>query len=125
MIRTSPADPKAWTAATVDSPHHWHHRLDKDVLANLRAVVAVQPGERPATDIRLNADQLEAWSESLAPALHDLEEGRGFVILDRLPLDRVSQREAIALYWLFGQLLGEPVAQNVQGTLLYDVRDTG
>src|SRR5918911_340137 len=30
-----------------------------------------------------------------------------------------------ALYWLVGQLLGRPFVQNVQGTLLYDVRDTG
>jgi alpha-ketoglutarate-dependent taurine dioxygenase len=28
-------------------------------------------------------------------------------------------------YWLLGGLLGQPVEQNVQGTLLYDVRDTG
>ncbi len=61
----------------------------------------------------------------LAAAKHDLEQGRGFVILDRLPLNEVSERAAIALYWLLGQLLGEPVAQNVQGTLLYDVRDSG
>src|SRR5262249_12037665 len=42
-----------------------------------------------------------------------------------LPRRDLSQREAVALYWLYGQLLGEPFAQNVQGTLLYDVRDTG
>src|SRR4029077_12773013 len=30
-----------------------------------------------------------------------------------------------ALYWLIGQLLGDPFEQNVGGTLLYDVRDTG
>jgi alpha-ketoglutarate-dependent taurine dioxygenase len=47
------------------------------------------------------------------------------VVLDRLTFDRISEREAIALYWLIGQLLGEPVMQNVQGTLLYDVRDSG
>src|SRR5205807_6187336 len=29
------------------------------------------------------------------------------------------------LYWVVGQLLGHPFEQNVQGTLLYDVRDTG
>ena len=29
------------------------------------------------------------------------------------------------MYWLVGQLLGRPVEQNVQGTVLYDVRDTG
>ena len=29
------------------------------------------------------------------------------------------------MYWLVGQLLGRPIAQNVQGTLLYDVADYG
>jgi alpha-ketoglutarate-dependent taurine dioxygenase len=47
------------------------------------------------------------------------------VILERLPVDRLSQREAIAVYWLLGQVLGEPFAQNVEGTMLYDVRNTG
>src|SRR5262249_30715414 len=54
-----------------------------------------------------------------------LETGRGFAILDRLPLDRFSRDEAQAAYWLIGSLLGEPFEQNVEGTLLYDVRDTG
>jgi alpha-ketoglutarate-dependent taurine dioxygenase len=123
-LKTS-GDPRAWTADTVDPPQRWRHPLSRELLANLRALIAVQPNDRPATEILLNADQREAWGESLEPALRDLEVGRGFVILDRLPLDRVSQREAVALYWLIGQLLGEPFAQNVQGTLLYDVRDTG
>jgi alpha-ketoglutarate-dependent taurine dioxygenase len=42
-----------------------------------------------------------------------------------LPLERYSAAEAQALYWLLGQLLGSPMEQNVQGMLLYDVRDTG
>jgi alpha-ketoglutarate-dependent taurine dioxygenase len=125
MAPKTSADPRAWTAATVDAPHRWHHPLDRELLANLRAVVTVQPSERPITDIRLNADQREAWSESVASALRDLAQGRGCVIIDRLPLGRLTQREAVALYWLIGQLLGEPFEQNVQGTLLYDVRDTG
>jgi alpha-ketoglutarate-dependent taurine dioxygenase len=54
-----------------------------------------------------------------------LEEGRGFAILDRIPLERCTPGEAQALYWLIGQALGRPFEQNVQGTLLYDVRDTG
>src|SRR5262249_29875574 len=34
-------------------------------------------------------------------------------------------QEWLILYWLVGQVLGRPMEQNVQGTLLYDVRDTG
>src|SRR5262249_49133791 len=54
-----------------------------------------------------------------------LEQGRGFAIVGTLPLGRLTTAEATALYWLLGQGLGEPFEQNVQGTLLYDVRDTG
>ncbi|HEY2410971.1 MAG TPA: TauD/TfdA family dioxygenase [Pirellulaceae bacterium] len=109
----------------MDRTERWHYPLPPSLLADLRAVVAAAPAERPITDIRLSDKQLGQWSEAAESALRDLEEGRGFVIIDRLPLKDLSQREAVALYWLYGQLLGEPFAQNVQGTLLYDVRDTG
>jgi len=119
------ADPRAWAATTVDNSQRWYHPLPKKLLDDLLAVVASQPSEKPITEIMLTPGQRAAWSESAAPALRDLEEGRGFVIIDRVPLEKISQREAVSLYWLYGQLLGEPFTQNVQGTLLYDVRDTG
>jgi alpha-ketoglutarate-dependent taurine dioxygenase len=73
----------------------------------------------------LTADEKAALGAHLNDAKHALEHGRGFVVLDRLELDQISEREAIALYWMIGSLLGEPFVQNVQGTLLYDVRDSG
>ncbi len=119
------ADPRAWSSTTVDDAERWYFPLSPQLLSNLRGVIAAQPADKPITEIRLSQKQLSQWSESVAPALHDLEQGRGFVIIDRVPLNEFSGREATALYWLVGQLLGEPFAQNVQGTLLYDVRDTG
>ena len=119
------ADPRAWSAATVDEPRKWYFALPDKLLAELRTVVVAAPAEKAITELFLSDQQRAAWSGSLAPVLRDLEEGRGFVIIDRLPINELSQREAVALYWLVGQLLGEPFVQNVQGTLLYDVRDTG
>src|SRR5262249_50256440 len=40
-------------------------------------------------------------------------------------VDRLSTEESQMMYWLIGQILGQPAEQNVQGTLLYDVRDYG
>jgi alpha-ketoglutarate-dependent taurine dioxygenase len=54
-----------------------------------------------------------------------LETGRGFAIVAGPPLDRYSVPEAQLMYWLIGTALGRPVAQDVHGTLLYDVKDTG
>jgi len=119
------ADPRAWSAATVDDSPRWYFPLSPKLLSDLRGVIASQPPDKPITEVLLKNQQRQAWSEAVAPALHDLEQGRGFIIIDRLPLNEISDREATALYWLVGQLLGEPFAQNVQGTLLYDVRDTG
>jgi alpha-ketoglutarate-dependent taurine dioxygenase len=125
MVTTTISDPRSWTAASADRMERWYHPLPQSLLAEMRSIIAAAPADKPITEIRLSNQQLAKWSEAAAPALADLEEGRGFVIIDRLPLKELSQREAVALYWLYGQLLGEPFAQNVQGTLLYDVRDTG
>ena len=54
-----------------------------------------------------------------------LESGRGFAIIQGPSRGRYSPAEMQVGYWLLGQLLGSPVEQNVQGVLLYDVRDTG
>jgi alpha-ketoglutarate-dependent taurine dioxygenase len=124
---TAPAsDPRLWTAATVGDPAGWTYPFPVALTAPLRSVYEARGrGDGPITDLRLTADEKAALGGHLAAAKHDLERGRGFVVLDRPQVDRVSEREAVALYWMTGQLLGEPFAQNVQGTLLYDVRDSG
>jgi len=107
------ADPRAWSAATVDEAKRWYFPLSPQLLSDLRGVIAAQPPDKPITDIYLTDKQRSQWSEAMAPALRDLEEGRGFVIIDRLPIAQLSQREAVALYWLVGQLLGEPFARRL------------
>ncbi len=124
---TAPAqDPRSWTATTVGAPPAWTHSVPAALLAPLKSLYEARGrGEGPITVLRLTADEQTALGRYLTAAKHDLDQGRGFVVLDRLPIGRISERETTALYWMIGQLLGEPVAQNVQGTLLYNVRDSG
>jgi alpha-ketoglutarate-dependent taurine dioxygenase len=124
---TAPAaDPRSWTAETVGHTAEWSQPLPAALIAALQSIDEVRSGgEGPITELRLTADEKAALGSYLSSAKHDLEHGRGFVVLDRLPIGRISERQAIAVYWMIGQLLGEPAAQNVQGTLLYDVRDSG
>jgi alpha-ketoglutarate-dependent taurine dioxygenase len=119
-------DPRSWDAQTVGDAAGWTHRLPDALIARLRSIDEARGrGDGPIAALRLNADDKANLGAYLAAAKRDLERGRGFVVLDRLPVDRMTEREAIALYWMIGQWLGEPIAQNVQGTLLYDVRDSG
>jgi alpha-ketoglutarate-dependent taurine dioxygenase len=119
-------DPRSWTAETVGAAAGWTHPLPDALIARLGSIAEARGrGEGPITALRLTIEEKADLGGYLAAAKHDLERGRGFVVLDRLPVDRMTEREAIALYWMIGQLLGEPIVQNVQGTLLYDVRDSG
>ena len=64
-------------------------------------------------------------SPCLQPVSEALHTGRGFAIIERLPVEYYTRDEARAAYWMIGQGLGVPFEQNIEGTLLYDVRDTG
>lgn len=54
-----------------------------------------------------------------------LDRGVRFAIVDRLPLDQLEMESATAVYWLLASLVARPVAQSLDGRLIYDVRDTG
>ena len=49
----------------------------------------------------------------------------GLAVLDRVPVERFSEEENRVIGWVLGSLLGRLVAQKWDGTMLYDVRDTG
>ena len=119
------SDARAWHAATAD-PAMWHRRLPPHLLASLEQTIG-ELRDRPHPLLGLWAEEGLSASHhgDLQDALDVLEQGCGFVVLEGLPVERWSVEEATAVYWELGRLLGEPVTQNVQGTLLYDVRDTG
>src|SRR5205085_1226721 len=119
-------NPAAAGSTTVDSPESWYYPLPPGCLARLDEARARFRHARSApTDLRLSDTERLSCRQWLG-AVHDaLEDGRGFAIVEGIPEGSYSPDDLKALYWLVGQGLGEPIEQNVQGTLLYDVRDTG
>jgi alpha-ketoglutarate-dependent taurine dioxygenase len=111
-------DRRAWTATTIDAGKTWYHHLPDACLTALEEV----RGKQSITDVILPEPMLAECARSLEPVRAALETGRGFAIIQSPAL---SIEDATLLYWIVGQALGRPFAQNVQGTMLYDVRDTG
>src|SRR5262249_20055791 len=100
--------------------------LSRRCLALLDEAIAEQRRRpQPITSAIISPALRDAGSTDLRPALDKLEGSPGFVILDGVDSGRYSDEEMKLVYWLVGQVLGKPHEQNVQGTLLYDVRDTG
>ncbi len=54
-----------------------------------------------------------------------LDEGPGVAVLAGIPLEELERESADALFWVIGQRIGRPVATKWDGTMLYDVHDTG
>jgi alpha-ketoglutarate-dependent taurine dioxygenase len=119
-------DQRAWTAATLDEPSAWYYPLPAVARGALERLVEQVRGQAgPATELALEAADEAMLAKVLEPVRTALETGRGFAILTDLGVDTLNLAQAQAVYWALGRAVGQPFAQNVQGTLLYDVRDTG
>ena len=115
-------DPRAWRRSDFVSARPWLITLPR---ACQEIIEQIDDHTTSITDMHLDDDPRLAGRAALDDAVHQLESGCGFVVLDRLPMDQMSVEQATLAFWLVGQMLGDPFAQNVRGTLLYDVRDAG
>jgi hypothetical protein len=126
MLTHPVTDPRAWRATTIDPPSSWYYPLPEAFQAALDETLRRMRGyPRPIMELCAGEEPCAAHAELLQPMRTALESGRGFVVI-RIPQpERYEPGEMQVCSWLIGQLLGQPVAQDVQNTLLYDVRDTG
>jgi alpha-ketoglutarate-dependent taurine dioxygenase len=100
--------------------------IPADCLAELDGALAeLRAAPVPTLVLLPGQFALDACRRWIAGVRDRLETGPGLVVLDRLPLDHMSAAEAIDLYWLLGNLLEPPVAQEWRGTMIFDVRHDG
>jgi alpha-ketoglutarate-dependent taurine dioxygenase len=125
MLDHEITDRRAWTRDTV-SAADWTVTLSGAALAEVFAL-AETVAQQPLPVLMLSPDQFElsACREAMARVRSILQDGIGVALVDRLPLDRLTTEQAIAAYWVLGQLIATPVAQKWDGTMVYDVTDTG
>ncbi len=68
---------------------------------------------------------MPACRREMARVREMLDHQRRFAIVDRLPVAELDETEATAIYWLLSSMVSRPVAQKLDGTMIYDVLDTG
>jgi hypothetical protein len=116
---------KAWVRADIQRDD-WFLKLTPECLAELHEVVAAlraHPCKPEQIDpARYAIPACRAFMRRVRTVLDD---GVRFAVVDRLPMDDISDVEAKALYWILSSLLARPVQQKLTGTLIYDVHDTG
>ncbi len=116
---------RAWLGPTL-ARDRYLTPIPAHVLAELHAALA-ELRRAPVPTLLLQPEHfaLAATARFMEEVRRSLEDGPGFVMLDRLPVDAMRRDEAIALYWILMSFLEPPVAQEWKGTVIYDVRHDG
>ena len=103
-IRKPAIGPSVWHVADLGQDESWIYRLSADDILELESALHELPAE--LDDLRAVTRAtfpLPALSAKLAGLQREVIEGRGFVLLKGLPLERYSRHEAATLYWAIGQ----------------------
>ena len=119
-------DKRAWHASTIDDATSWYYLLSTKCLFAFDTFIQnLRCHPQPITEIRIQKSLFDICTECLQPVVDTLNMGQGFAIVERIPVEQYTLEESQIIYWLIGQFLGHPLAQDIKGTLLYDVKDTG
>src|ERR1700746_1875069 len=115
----------AWLGCDL-RPEHYLVQLSTACREEVRRAVE-EIRAYPLPTIMLSPDDfaMPACREQMVRVRHILDHGVRFAIVDRLPLAEMDASETTAIYWLLSSMVSRPVAQKLDGTLIYDVLDTG
>ncbi|MEC7649162.1 MAG: hypothetical protein VX900_12565, partial [Pseudomonadota bacterium] len=107
----------AWRGEDL-APDDGHLIFTPGCLAELDALVReISQNPLPLPALRPDDFELPESRALMQQAREVLEEGVGFVLIDRLPMDRWSREQAKAAYWLLCSMVERPVAQKWDGTM--------
>ena len=119
------ASPMTWRAETL-LENDGLIALDGDCIAELDAAAAeIKANPFPAEALDPRHFEMPACHAAMSRVREQIYNGIGFAIIDRLPADRLERGTATKLYWLLMSMISRPVAQKWDGTMIYDVTDTG
>jgi hypothetical protein len=90
-----------------------------------RAVDELEKSSADFTSLNINDAPLPRLGPQLQLLLDEVLNGRGFVLIKGLPVERWTKRRAAIAFLIIGVHLGQLRMQNAEGHLLGHVRDLG
>ncbi len=117
--------PMVWDADT-PFPNDGLAVLDAACLNEIEAVAQeLRENPLPTEALRPEDFDMPACKLLMQGVRETVDNGTGFVVVDRLDVDGLGRDIATKMYWLLMSMTGRPVAQKWDGTLVYDVHDEG
>ncbi|MBT3766905.1 MAG: TauD/TfdA family dioxygenase [Rhodospirillaceae bacterium] len=118
--------PSAWKARDFETNQSWIREFTADELDELHtATLTLKATGKGPEEFGPDDFPLPAFSRTIAEIHNELAEGRGFVLLRGIDVDRYDQETLELMFWGFQAHLGTIISQNSQGDLLGYVTDRG
>jgi hypothetical protein len=117
--------PAAWTRSNIGEDDYRVTLSNAAREELLEAARTLRQQPVPLLALRPDSFDLPACRAAMEDVRHILTSGVRFALLSRLPMEELALDEAKALYWMLSSMLARPVAQKLDGTIVYDVHDTG
>ncbi|MER6975621.1 TauD/TfdA family dioxygenase [Streptomyces carpinensis] len=115
-----------WKGPDLADSDEWVLRLSPAQIDELEAALrAVRERGVPLLKVSAGDFPLRTLAAEMERIADVLENGRGFALVKRIPVERYGQAGTSTLFWGLGQHLGVPVSQNAAGHMLGHARDTG
>ena len=126
-VATEPIEgPAAWRGSELERSDAWLVHFEEAQLRELEGaheqvcerglkLETMQAADFPLPTL---SRQIDGWR-------HEIADGRGFLLLRGLPVERWGEEKSSTIFWGLGLHLGRPGEQNPQGDLLGHVIDTG
>jgi alpha-ketoglutarate-dependent taurine dioxygenase len=116
----------AWVGTQMASRNDWVWRLSADEIAQIeKAVDYFRATGLPMADISEASFPLPDLKPTLTTVLHELLEGRGFVMVRGLPVKSHDMASTAIAYLGLGRHFGTLRSSNAKGHLLGHVKDVG
>jgi hypothetical protein len=117
-------DRSAWYGSELTNTKDWIEHVSEDEIDEVE--FAVDELERSGVALeKITAVPLPVLAPRLQRILDEVLNGRGFVLIKGLPVERWTRREAAVAFLIIGAQLGNLRMQNAEGHLLGHVRDLG
>jgi len=116
--------PSAWKGKDLRDDDSWiYHWSEKSIAAMERALENVKSKGLTVPDFTKEDFPIPEMAEEIAYFNEELEDGRGFILIRGLPVERYSDEDVAIIYYGLGLNMGVPVSQNIKGDMLGHVRD--
>lgn len=116
---------QAWTRNDLKESD-WRVVLSAAALDEIRAVAAILEKQPvPLLALRPDSFHMPQCRDAMRRVCEIIKDGVKFALVERLPVEDLSVDMAKSIYWMLSSMIARPVAQKLDGTMIYDVTDTG